>query len=126
MRRHGYDRVRFRSGRWGQFTTVHVVINGTDLIKLWSKAGQEPYVGAVLSDFVGPGLAWWALGDGGTTSGYRGDSVERDCVPEGYVPVLFCSCGNFCDGGAIARIVVERERVVWTDFQTVGQEKVRH
>lgn len=41
VRRHGYDRTRFRSGRWGQFTRVHAVINGTDLIKLWSKAGQE-------------------------------------------------------------------------------------
>lgn len=56
------------------------------LSKLWRKSGQSPYVGPVLSDFIGSGLAWWALGDGDTTSGYRDDSFEERCVPEGYVP----------------------------------------
>jgi hypothetical protein len=124
-RRHGgYDRIKLRTGRFDRFATVHVLINGTDLLNLWRKAGQDPRVGPVLSDFIGPGLAWWALGDGDTTSGYRDESFEERCVPEGYVPVLFCSCGNFCDGGAIARIVVEHERVAWTDFQTVSQKRV--
>jgi len=125
VRGHGcYDRVKFRTGRFDRSTTVHVVINGTDLIKLWAKAGQSPYVGPVLADFVGPGLAWWGLGDGDTTSGYRDDSFEERCVPDGYVPVLFCSCGNFCDGGAVARIVVEHERVIWTDFKTLDGKTV--
>jgi hypothetical protein len=101
-----------------------VLINGTDLTKLWSKAGQSPYVGPVLSDFIGPGLAWWALGDGDATSGYRDGSFEERCVPDGYVPVLFCTCGNFCDGGAVARIVVEQERVMWADFKTLDGRKV--
>jgi hypothetical protein len=123
-RRGGYDRIKFGTGRSDQVATVHVLINGADLIRLWGKARQSPYVGPVLADFIGPGLAWWASDDGDKTTGYRDDSFEERCVPQGYVPVLFCSCGNFCGGGAIARIVVEHERVMWMDFQTVGREKV--
>lgn len=120
----GYDRISFRIGRFGELATVHVLINGMDLLKLWRKAAQTSRVGPVLRELIGPGLAWWSLGDGNTTSSYRDDSDEGRCVPQGYVPVLFCSCGNFCDGGVIARIVVEDERVTWTDFQPVSQKKV--
>jgi hypothetical protein len=123
-----FDRVKFRTETsetvdFGTAPVVSVLINGTDLIKLWGKAGQEPYVGPVPRDFLGPGFAWWSSGRGGTLSGYRGHSVDAKYVPEGYVPVLFCSCGVFPDGGAIARIVVEGERVVWTDFETVQRTK---
>jgi hypothetical protein len=121
--RGGYDRVKFRTGRFGPLATAHVLINGMDLVKLWSKAGQRTYVAPVLSDFIGPGLRWWALGQGDTTSGYRDDSFEARFVPEGYVPVLFCTCGNFGDGGVVARVVVENERVTWTDFKTLDGEK---
>ena len=123
-----FDRVKFRTETFetlyfGTAPVVHVLINGMDLIKLWGKAGQDPYVGPVPRDFLGPRFAWWSLGEGDTTSGYRGDIVDAKYVPQGYVPALFCSCGVFPDGGAIARIVVEGERVFWTDFETLQRTK---
>ena len=63
VRRHGgYDRIKFRSGRFDRFATVHVLINGTDLVKLWRKARQRPYVGPVLSDFIGSGACVVGIG----------------------------------------------------------------
>lgn len=122
------DHVKFRTETFERFhfgtaAVVHVLVNGVDLIKLWAKAGQEPYVGPVPRDFLGPGLAWWSLREGRTPSGYRGDSMDAPSVPEGYAPVLFCSCGVFPDGGAIARIVADGDRVFWRDFETVERTK---
>lgn len=121
--RASFDRILFRTGNFGFLPSVQVVINGTDLVRLWRRATGDSCVEPVLSEFIGPGLAWWSLGEGNATSGYRSNSPDSVSVPEGYVPLLNCSCGNW-DNGAVARIVVDDERVIWTDFENLYRERV--
>ncbi len=115
------DHVKFRVGA-GLHPVVNVMINGTDLAKLWRRTGR--YVGPVYADLVGPGLRWWSCGDEEVVRVADDACFEARFVPRGYVPVLVCSCGNFGDGGAIARIVFDYDVVTWSDFETVERTKV--
>jgi hypothetical protein len=118
-RRRRLDHATFRVGA-GLHPVVKVVVKGADLAKLQGQA-----VASARST-----QTWSARGSGG---GRAGEAVRVDdavCfearfVPKVYVSVLPCSCGNFGDGGAIARIIVfDHDVVTWSDFETVERRKV--
>jgi hypothetical protein len=112
----GTDSIEFRSRGAGVHERVVVRINGTELTDLWVAARQQPTDPLPVAE-VGTGLAAWS------EHGELPPRHEGDAVPDGSVPVLTCTCGQFGCGGASARITFERATVAWGDFRTATYQK---
>ena len=92
------DRIEFRrveikyewdTGR--QFSAVEVVINGVGLSRRWQEATTRS-VSPMLIAELGEELAPWGS--------YPPQPMpEAEEVPDGFAPVLNCSCGTFGCGG---------------------------
>lgn len=112
----GMDEIEFRHGSGRYNEPVRVVINGTPLTELWRAAGQRK-AAPIWTGEVGEGLEWWGPGS------RHPEGHLSDWVPDGFAPVLTCTCGEFGCGAAIARIHFERRVVTWTDFETANNAK---
>jgi hypothetical protein len=123
------DEIEFRHGSGRYNEPVRVVINGTPLTELWRAAGQRS-AAPISTAEVGEALEWWGPGNS------HPDGYVAGGVPDGFAPVLTCTCGEFGCGGAIVRIQFEtwdlrgavgeppKRRVVrWTDFKTANYEE---
>jgi hypothetical protein len=110
------DEIEFSHGSGRYNEPVRVVINGTPLTELWRAAGQRK-AAPIWTGEVGEGLEWWGPGS------RHPEGHLSDWVPDGFAPVLTCTCGEFGCGGAIARVQFERRVVRWTDFKTANYEK---
>ena len=116
------DRIEFRrveikyewdTGR--QFSAVEVVINGVELSRRWQQATTRS-VSPMLVAELGQELAPW-----GPYPPQPTPEVEE--VPDGFAPVLTCSCGTFGCGGAYARIIFRPNTVAWHDFHSVTGDR---
>jgi hypothetical protein len=112
----GTDKIEFRSRGSGVNERVIVTINGIDLTDLWVAAKEQP-VDPLPTDEVGLGLVGWS------EYGELPPRADAHAVPDGSVPVLTCTCGEFGCGGASARITFERSTVIWGDFRTATHER---
>ena len=112
----GTDVIEFRSRGGGVNERVVVTINGIELSDLWVGAKQHPTDPLPAAE-VGPGLAAW------THYGDLPPRFEAHAVPDGFVPVLTCTCGEFGCGGASARITFASGTVTWDDFRTATYEQ---
>lgn len=110
------DEIEFRPGSGRTNEPVPVVINGTPLTELWRKAGQRE-AAPIWTGEVGEALEWWGP-ENGHPEGY-----VSEWVPDGFAPVLTCTCGDFGCGGGLVRIQFERRVVRWLDFKTANYEK---
>jgi hypothetical protein len=97
----GTDVIEFRSRGGGVNERVVVTINGVELSDLWVGAKQHP-IDPIPAAEVGTGLAAWGQ------YGELPPRIEAHAVPDGSVPVLTCTCGEFGCGGASARITFDR------------------
>ncbi len=95
---------------------VQVLINGTEMTRLWRQV-QHRDAEPIWLDWVGPSLERW-----GPYPTAPSDDITK-WVPEGYVPILTCSCGDFGCGGACVRVSIERRIVRWSDFTTANGAK---
>ena len=112
----GTDAIEFRSQGAGVHERVIVTINGTKLTDLWVAAKQQPTDPLPTAE-VGTGLAAWS------EYGELPPRIDAHAVPDGSVPVVTCTCGEFGCGGGSARITFERSTVIWGDFRTATHEK---
>ena len=109
--------IEFRHGIGRYNEPVPLVnINGVPLRRLWRAAGQR-YAAPIWTGEVGEAL------ERGVPENSYPDGYFSECMPDGFAPVLTCTCGEFGCGGAIVRIQFERRVVRWTDFKTANYEE---
>jgi hypothetical protein len=83
---------------------VEVRTNGEELSEI---LGWGDNVLPLDEYIAGTHLERWAPG---------GADRENPYVEDGRVAVLTCGCGDFSCGGATAKIIFTKDRVIWTDF----------
>ena len=117
----GIDRIEFRRGdeEYGvscgdgsTFPSARVLINGVELTQLWDQAtgaGDAGEMLALMAVDAGEDFGIW---------GPHPPSLNRVFeVPDGFVPVVTCSCGTFGCGGGYGRVTFRADTVVWHDFR---------
>jgi len=114
--RSAIDVVEFRRRGGASNERALVLVNGTELVKLWRSAGKRE-AAPLWTSVLGPSLEWWGPG------GKHPEGDLGDWVPAGFAPVLTCTCGEFGCGGALVRVSFKRRFVVWSDFMTANYEK---
>ncbi len=114
--RSSIDVVEFRRRGRGSNERAIVLVNGTELARLWRSAAQRE-AAPLWTSILGPSLEWWGPG------GKHPEGELADWVPTGFAPALTCTCGEFGCGGALVKVSFERRLVVWSDFRTANYEE---
>ena len=110
------DVVEFRRQGGASNERAKVLVNATELVKLWHSATNRD-AAPLWTSALGPSLEWWG------PDGKHPEGDLADWVPAGFAPVLTCTCGEFGCGGALVRVSFERRFVVWSDFRTANYEQ---